>query len=104
MIERNVFICPKCGGKLKYYDRVQRIIRSKGRKTKRIHMRRFRCYKCGAIHRELSELIFPYKQYEAEIIIGVLEGFITCETIGFEDYPCETTMLRWISQKIHLPL
>lgn len=40
----------------------------------------------------------PYKQYEAEVIIGVLEGFITCETIGFEDYPCEMTMVRWQAQ------
>lgn len=38
------------------------------------------------MHRELPDFIFPYKQYEAEIIIGVLEGFITCETLGFEDY------------------
>ena len=49
-------------------------------------------------YRELPELIFPYKQYEAEVIIGVLEGFITCETIGFEDYPCEMTMVRWQAQ------
>ena len=26
---------------------------------------------------------------------GVLEGLITCETLGFEDYPCEMTMIRW---------
>lgn len=53
---------------------------------------------------ELSELLVPYKQYEAEVIIGVLEGLITCETIGFEDYPCEMTMLRWLSQKAQLLL
>lgn len=35
------------------------------------------------------------KQYEADIIIGVLEGLITCGTLGFEDYPCEMTMIRW---------
>ena len=34
----------------------------------------------------------------------VLEGLITCETIGFEDYPCEMTMLRWLSQKAQLLL
>lgn len=55
-------------------------------------------------YRELSELLVPYKQYEAEVIIGVLEGLITCETIGFEDYPCEMTMLRWLSQKAQLLL
>ena len=35
---------------------------------------------------------------------NVLEGLITCETIGFEDYPCEMTMLRWLSQKAQLLL
>ena len=90
--------CPKCGGDLKYYDRVTRIVRTKGRKTWKIPMRRLQCTRCGSVHRALPELIFPYKQYEAEVIIGVLEGFITCETIGFEDYPCEMTMVRWQAQ------
>ena len=86
MITNDVSTCPKCGGDLKYYDRVTRIVRTKGRKTWKIPMRRLQCTRCGSVHRELPELIFPYKQYEAEVIIGVLEGFITCETIGFEDY------------------
>jgi hypothetical protein len=59
---------------------------------------------CGALHRELPEELLPYKQYEAEVIIGVLEGLITCETLGFEDYPCEMTMSRWIAQEQQLLL
>ena len=59
---------------------------------------------CGCIHRNLPDYIYPYKQYEAEIIDGVIEGFITCDTIGFEDYPCEMTMLRWKTQKLHSSL
>ena len=86
MITNDVSTCPKCGGDLKYYDRVTRIVRTKGRKTWKIPMRRLQCTRCGSVHRELPELIFPYKQYEAEVIIGVLEGFITCETIGFEEF------------------
>ncbi len=97
MVVKGESTCPKCGGELKYYDQVQRIVRTKGRKTWKIPMRRLRCMKCGALHRELPELIFPYKQYEAEVIIGVLEGLITCETLGFEDYPCEMTMIRWLA-------
>lgn len=50
---------------------------------------------CQTLHRELPDFIFPYKQYEAEVIQGVLEGFITTETSGYEDYPCEMTMVRW---------
>ena len=102
MIRNNELTCPKCGGALKYYDKVKRIVRTKGRTSKRVKIRRLKCVKCGAIHRELPDYILPYKQYEVEVIRGVLEGFITCETLGYEDYPCETTMIRWMSQKVQL--
>lgn len=88
-------ICPECGKPVKYYDSVPRIVRIKGRQTRQVQVRRFRCPCCGGIHRDLPNYIFPYKQYEAEVIRGVLDGFITCETIGYEDYPCEMTMIRW---------
>lgn len=104
MVSVNETTCPKCGGFLKYYDSVPRIVRTKGRVTSWTAIRRLRCPKCGGIHRELPSDIFPYKQYEAEIIRGVLEGFITPETIGYEDYPCEMTMIRWKTQKTQLLL
>lgn len=93
MVMNECSACPRCGGRLKYYDSVPRLVRTKGRQTSRVPMRRLRCSGCGAIHREMGGLFFPYKQYEAEVIFGVLEGLITCETLGFEDYPCEMTML-----------
>jgi uncharacterized Zn finger protein len=95
MINDNESICPSCGGDLRYYDKVERILRTKGRVSRRVEIRRLRCLKCGKVHRELTNDIFPYKQYETEVIRGVLEGLITCETLGYEDYPCETTMVRW---------
>lgn len=97
-------VCFRCGQDVKYYDSVLRMIRLKGRKTRQIKIQRFRCLHCGRIHRKLPDDIFPYKQYEAEIIRGVLEGFITPETIGYEDYPCEMTMIRWKTQKAQLLL
>lgn len=98
-------ICQICGKPLKYYDSVLRIVRTKTRKTCRVKVQRFRCPVCGRIHRELPDYIFPYKQYEAEVIRGVLEGLITCETYGYEDYPCEMTMIRWRnSQELQLLL
>ncbi len=102
MVMQDQSTCPKCGGELKYYDSVPRLVRTKGRQTTRVLIRRLRCTRCRMLHRELTEFLFPYKQYESEVIIGVLEGLITCETIGFEDYPCEMTMLRWLSQKPYL--
>ena len=95
MVSSNESICPKCSGCLRYYDSVRRIIRTKSRITTTIELRRFRCIECGKVYRELTDDIFPYKQYEAELIRGVLEGLITSDTLGYEDYPCEATMLRW---------
>ena len=104
MVSDDILYCPKCGASLKFYDTVPRIIRTKGRSYKYIKLRRLRCLECSAVHREIPSIIFPYKQYEAEIIRGVLEGFITPETYGYEDYPSEMAMVRWRTQKIHLLL
>lgn len=98
MIAKNASVCPKCGGHLRFFDTVKRIVRTKAQVTEWIVIRRLRCTICGSLHRELPEELFPYKQYEAEVIIGVLEGLITCETLGFEDYPCEMTMSRWLAE------
>lgn len=104
-MDNNERQCLKCGRKMRYYDSVSRIVRTKGRKTAWIKVKRFKCLSCGELHRELPDYIFPYKQYEKEIITGVLEGFITSETLGYEDYPCEMTMFRWkSSQKLHVLL
>ena len=97
-------VCETCGVPSKYYDTVSRIVRTKGRMTTRVPVQRFKCPRCGSIHRNLPDYIFPYKQYEADIIIGVIENIITCDTIGFENYPCEMTMLRWKAQNLHRPL
>lgn len=104
MVTCDESICPNCGGDLKYYDSVRRIVRMNKRRIKWIKIRRLRCSTCGCVHRELPSYILPYKQYEAEIIQGVLEDLITCETFEYEDYPCEVTMIRWKTQKTQLLL
>lgn len=95
MVNNNQSTCPKCGGRLKYYDSVKRIVRMKLGITRKVIIRRMKCEQCGSLHRELPEFLLPYKQYEAEVILGVIEGFITSDTLGYEDYPCEMTMMRW---------
>lgn len=105
MVRENVTICPNCGGKLRYYGRTNRIICYGNGKRRKISIKRMKCGDCGSYHRELPTDIIPYKHYDAEIIRGVVEGFITPETLGYEDYPCEMTMLRWKeSQDLHLLL
>ena len=104
MIFKGDVTCPECSGQLKYYDSVKRVVRTKTRQTNWIYIRRLRCMKCGVLHREIPNDLLPYKQYEVEVIKGVIEGLINCETLGFEDYPCEMTMNRWLSQKSQLLL
>lgn len=95
--ERN---CPRCGQALEYCDTIRRIVRTKGRLTKTVYIRRLRCTVCKGLHRELPEFIFPHKQYEADVIRGVLDGIITSDTLGYEDYPCEATMRLWVVQNL----
>ena len=96
MIHEDTSLCPYCNGELRYYDSVRRIVKTKYGKVDFVLIRRLRCSRCHRFHRELPDFIFPFKHYEKDIIIGVVEGLITCDTVGFEDYPCELTMLRWI--------
>ena len=104
MIHLDATTCPQCKAELRHYDNVKRTIRTKSKKTQKISIRRFQCKNCKSLHRELPNHIFPYKQYESEVIIGVIEGLITPDTLGYEDYPCEMTMNRWISQRSYLHL
>lgn len=88
-------MCPDCGGKAKRYDKVKRKVKSRDGKESFIFVERYRCTICNKIHRVLPDDLLPYKQYEKDIIEGVLEGHITNETLGFEDYPCDLTMSNW---------
>lgn len=94
----NTMICPNCGGELKHYDSVKRVVKERRGVKKQVKLRRLRCSECGKLHRELPETLLPYKHYESEVIKGVRDGHITPETLGFEDYPCAMTMMRWIAQ------
>lgn len=90
--------CKSCGAKIRYYDTVKRIQKGKFGKITYLYVSRFRCERCGEIHRKLPDGLYPYKHYDAEIIKGVIDHLITPETLEYEDYPCETTMKRWTSQ------
>lgn len=95
--------CPRCGGNLRYYDTVKRILLGKYGVSKYIFVERYICTVCKSIHRVLPDNVLPYKRYEKEVVTGVVYGYITCETIGFEDYPCDTTMQRWINTSRNFP-
>lgn len=95
-------MCDICHVTMKYRDRVKRIKKTKyGNKTI-IFLKRYKCPVCGIIRRDLGGDLIRFKHYEKEIIFGVIEGTITTNTFGFEDYPCEMTMKRWLSQRKQL--
>ena len=104
MITPNDTECPKCGGKLQFYDVVKRFVIGKYGQKELVNIARKRCIVCKSTHRELPYNVSPFKHYDKDIIDGVIEGIITSETIGFEDYPCEMTMSRWCAQNLHTPL
>ena len=91
--------CPKCGGKLKYYDHVARVVKERYGRRKHLFLSRYKCCECHSVHRALPEEILPYKHYTSDVIFGVINGLITYDTLGFEDYPCEWTMQWWISHE-----
>ena len=54
-----------------------------------------KCPRCKKLHRELPDILAPYKHYHLDIIMGMLEGTLTVGEDEFEDYPCEKTVERW---------
>lgn len=74
-----------------------RIMKLEGGERRWIRIERRKCTNngCNRIHNALPDCLVPYKHYASEVISGVLDGVITPGDTEDEDYPCETTMLRW---------
>lgn len=98
MVEVGEEVCPDCGQLLKYYDHVDRIIKTKYGKKEKLQIRRLKCNYCKSIHREITDEVIPYKHYEKEIIQGFVEGLLTSDILEFEDYPCDLTVRSWIDE------
>lgn len=98
MVKVGAVHCPKCNGELKHYDTIVRKLRTKYGERYFVTINRLRCCRCYSIHRELPLQVVPWARYELDIIEGVLRGYITSTTLGFEDYPCERTMQRWFAK------
>jgi hypothetical protein len=68
--------CPLCGGELKYRDSVFRNVKNILSDVRRFLLRRLRCQTkgCRKLHRELPDIIQPYKHYESEVIQAAIDG------------------------------
>ena len=95
-------ICDRCHTVMKRYDKVNRTLRTRYGRKEMIFLERYRCPKCGHVARRLPREVVRFKQYHADVIEGVMNGWITSDTIGFEDFPSEMTMKRWgESRRLH---
>ena len=91
--------CPKCNNaETNKYDEVKRLTRNKYGEKEWIHVKRYKCKNCNFVYRDLPHNVLRFKHYSKDIIEGVINGWITPETVGFEDYPCEETMKRWLKE------
>lgn len=96
LIESNaISYCPVCGEPLVYRDSCERGMLLEGHERRRYIIRRLKCPKCRKLHRELPDILAPFKQYAAEVISGVLDGVVSSTDEDCADYPCEETMSRW---------
>ena len=65
--------CPLCNGELRYRDSVFRKLKSFNSEVTLYLLRRLLCQKCKALHRELPDIIQPYKHYASDVIQAVLD-------------------------------
>lgn len=89
--------CNDCGGELRYYDTVSRILRTERGERHWIKVQRKYCVSCGRIRRRLPDYIIPYRHYRSDIILGFISDKLTSFNLDYEDYPCETTIKEWRS-------
>lgn len=70
MISDNQSICPKCGGQLKYYDHVQRLVRTKFGNKKWVAIRRLRSRSCFCVP---GILVNTLSKALNKILTGIVE-------------------------------
>jgi len=69
-----IIACPACNGVLNKNGRPKRIlIKSDGTKQK-LKVQRYKCKDCNASHRELPDMVVPYKHLEREVIEQIING------------------------------
>ena len=102
MVREGCCVCPNCGGALKRYDRVKRYLRVGYGRRNAIFLYRYKCSKCGKVHRGITSDVVPYKQYSAVVIFGFISGRLSVDMLEYEDYPCELTVRLWLTRKIQV--
>ena len=67
-------VCPRCHQSMVFRDTCVRGGLSIEGKCQQYVIRRLECPSCKAVHRELPDILFPYKHYETDVIQSVIVG------------------------------
>jgi len=92
--EEEAAICPKCGGELEYSSRVVRKLTDKAGNRHEYSIRVMKCVNeaCPSkYHRELPDLMIPYRRYDAETIEETIDPSVSGNTAAAD----ESTIRRW---------
>lgn len=91
-------VCPKCGKPLVLRDHKKRIHKLAGGNREWYMIPRMECTNedCPCrIHSCIPDCMSPYKHYDTELIEDVIDGVVSSDDPGTEDYPCADTMALW---------
>lgn len=91
--------CKNCGStdlRLRRY--VWRKIKDVNGMSRSVKVPQLICNNCNTTMRHLPTNLMPYKQYERDIIEGVINGSITSSLVYGGEYPSEETMKLWVRQ------
>ena len=91
--------CNVCGQQMKYYDSVKRIRKKAYGQKEWTLVPRYYCPHCSTVHRVLPFYLLPFKHYERVIIEGLMDKQLSTNMTEYEDYPCDSTIIKWRSQK-----
>jgi hypothetical protein len=83
--------CPFCDGFLVYRDSKLRTTRNLYGEARLFSLRRLKCQYCNVYHRELPNIIQPFKHYDSETIQFIIDGSPEADMCAADD----STIRRW---------
>jgi hypothetical protein len=92
--EEGIALCPNCGELLEYHSWVTRLLKDKAGKRSKYLIRVLKCINTACptkYHRELPDIIIPYKRYDTESIEEAIDTDNQNATVAAD----ESTIHRW---------
>ena len=70
--------CPVCGGRLFVHGTCRRGMKDETEQVRELRLRVLECENCGRTHREIPDMLVPYKRYSAQAICAMKETPEAC--------------------------